>query len=200
MWSVNPPVDANVVMIEAAESYAFYAALVSLSLIVAAISIFLFVRHDTRSSALAAATLCVHPVWTFTNIWYDYGAALRLASTIWIFVGCGALAAALWAVYRHRKTPRETWHLRFTSQSLLMITVIVAIVMVLIGPPIADEIPVSRSLPAVSLMFMVLIALRPRDSRLRDRRPTQVAIPSLPSDDDAGSSTTNEHQESRQAE
>ncbi len=178
MWPANP-IDPQIAMMAAAERYAFYAALLSISLIVASIAVFLFVRNDLRSSALAAATLCVHPLWTVTDAWYDNGATLRLASNIWICVGCVAISAALLAVYRHGANTRGCLNGRFTCRSLLMLAVIVAIILVLVRPPLADEIPVSKSLPALGLMVMLIIALRPSETRHRDERATGIEIPLL---------------------
>ena len=169
--------DPKSVAIAAAEEYAFYAGLVSISLIVAAILIFLLFRSDVRASAVAAATLCVHPLWTVTEVWHDNGATLRLASTVWIFFGCVAIFAALFSVYRRRSMPRGRLNLRFTIMSLLMLASLVAIVLVLVRPPLSDEIPVSRSLPLLGLMVALIIGMAPAKVRPRAKRGVQVTIP-----------------------
>lgn len=176
MWSVNP-IDPYVAMTAAAERYALHAAWVSVPLIVASIAVFFFLRNDLMSSSLAAATLFVHPVWTVTDAWYDNGATLRLASTIWIVVGCVAISSALFAVYRHGIKTRGRWNPRFAIRSLLILTVIVVIILVLTRPPLTEQIPVSRSLPALGLVFSLVIAACSRDGRHQRRRPMQIDIP-----------------------
>lgn len=175
---IGPRPDPTRVAIAAAEEYALHAGLVSISLIAASIAIFLFLRSDLRSSAVAAATLCVHPLWTVTDVGYDNGATLRLASTVWIFFGCVAILAALISVYRHRSVPRGRLNLRFTSMSLLMLAALVAIVLVLVRPPLSDEIPVSRSLPILGLMIALIIVMAPARSRRPSKCPATVDEPS----------------------
>ena len=175
---IGPRPDPKHAAIAAAEEYAFRSGLFSICLILASIAIFLLVRSDLRSSAITAAMLCVHPLWTVTHVWHDNGATLRLASTIWIFFGCVAILAALGSVYRHRSVPRGRLNLRFTSMSLLMLATLVAIVLVLVRPPLSEEIPVARSLPAVGLMFSLVIIMAPARSRRASKRPVQVTIQS----------------------
>lgn len=171
------PVDPVVAMRVAAESYAFYAALVSIPMTLAAIAVFLFARHDLRSASLAAAILCMHPAWTVTETWYDDGATLRLASTAWIVLACVALAVALFSACRHGMKTREHTAMRFTSRSLVMLTTIVAVILVLSRPPISDVVPVSRSLPSVGLTFMLIIALHSPVRRRHRKLPIRIAIP-----------------------
>ncbi len=161
----------------AAESYAFYAALFSIPMTVAAILLFLFARHDLRAVSLAAATLCVHPLWTVTETWHDNGAALRLASTVWIVVACLALVAALFSTYRNGIQTWKRPDLRFTIQSLVILTTAVAILLVLARPPIADVIPASRSVPAVGLAFMLFVAFRSSGQRRRNQLPDRIEVP-----------------------
>jgi peptidoglycan/LPS O-acetylase OafA/YrhL len=176
MWPVNP-IDLEAAMMAAAERYAFYAALVSILLTVAAIGVFLFARQDLRSAALTATTLCVHPAWTVTETWYDDGATLRLASTIWIVLACLILAAALLSAYRHGVRRRSPGHLRFTSRSLGLLTGLAAIVFVLARPPLSDIFPVSRSLPAVGVLMMLIIAVHAPQHRRHRTLPTRITMP-----------------------
>ena len=177
MWPVHPPVDPAVAMRAAAESYAFHAALVSIPMTVAAIAIFLLARHDLRSASLAAAILCVHPAWTVTETWYDNGATLRLASTVCIGISCISVAVAIFFACRHGIKKRERMHLRFTSRSLVMLATVVAVILVLARPPLTNVVPVSRSLPAVGLTFMMLVALH-SPKRWRHRYlPHRIDIP-----------------------
>ncbi len=112
-----------------------------------------------------------------TDTWYDNGEALRLASTIWILIGCIALFASLFAVYRQGIRLRGRLSLRFTSRSVLMLTVVVAMVIVLIRPPLSDAIPVSRSLPALGLFLMAIIALHRPEVMNHIKRPVRIEIP-----------------------
>lgn len=176
MWPISP-VDPIAAAVAAAESYAFYTALASIPLILISIGVFLFVRNEVRASALAAATLCVHPVWTVTETWYDNGLTLRVTSTLWIFVGAAAFFSALLSVRRHGIGRRAWPSLRFTSRSLLGIIAIVAAFLVLTRPPISDLIPVTQSLPAIGLMFMLAIALDAPVAARRRARPTRIEIP-----------------------
>jgi hypothetical protein len=176
MWPFNP-VDPAVAMRAAAESYAFSAALVSIPMTVAAILLFLFARHDLRAVSLAAATLCVHPLWTVTETWYDNGAALRLASTVWIVLACFALFAALFSTYRYGIKAWKLPDLRFTIQSLVILTTAVAILLVLARPPIAHVIPASQSVPAVGLTFMLFVAFRCSGQRRQNQLPDRIEIP-----------------------
>jgi len=170
----SPSPSPTRVAITAAEAYALHTGLVSISLMVAAIAIFLFLRSDLRSSAVAAATLCVHPLWTVTDVGYDNGATLRLASTVWIFFGCVAILAAFISVYRHRSLPRGRLRLRITSMGLLMLVALIAIVLALVRPPLADEIPTSRSLPALGLVFALIIVMASSRFRRPSNRPRDL--------------------------
>jgi hypothetical protein len=161
----------------AAESFAFYAALVSIPMIVAAIALFLFARHDLRSVGLVAATLCVHPLWTVTETWYDNGAGLRLASTVWIVLACLALSAALFSTYRNGIKSWKRPDLRFTIQSLFVLTTAVAILLVVARPPIADVIPASRSVPAIGLTFVLFVAFRCSGQKRQIPLPDRIEIP-----------------------
>jgi len=119
----------------------------------------------------------VHPVWTVTDTWYDNGETLRLASTAWITLGCIAIALALFSVRWLGIERQKRIYFRFTSRSLIMATTVLAVVLVLARTSITDVIPASRSLPAVWLAFMLLIALHSSEHKHRKQIPRQIEIP-----------------------
>lgn len=162
---------------EAAERYAFNAAIFSIPFLLAAILLFLLVRNDLRSCCLASAALCVHPLWTVTDPWYDNGAWLRLASTAWMVVALVATTAAMISVYRHRRAPRPRLNLRITYGSLMVLTVFAAMALALARPPLSEQIPVSRSLPALGMMIAMVVAFQPGGLRHQRERPARVEVP-----------------------
>jgi quinol-cytochrome oxidoreductase complex cytochrome b subunit len=174
---ITSAVDPDQLLITAAQRYALQAGLVSIFLLVAAAAIYFGLRNNLRAVCLTAALLCIQPVWTVTEIHSDLGTTLRVASTIWMFVGCFAFLAALTEVYRHGVEMPRRWIPRVTSRGLLMLIAYAAIVLALTRPPISEEIPVSKSLPALGLLTMLGIAAYPSRQSCRREIRRRIDIP-----------------------
>ncbi len=176
MGTAMGPADPDVLITAAAEHYAFWAAVVSISLIVASAAAWLFLLNSLSCCCLAAIPLFVHPMWTVTSLRHDNGATLRFASTLWVFVACAAISMALIAIYRRGAQVPQRWLPRFTSQFFLILVVLVAITLALTRPPLSDEIPVSRSLPALGVLAMLFIAAFSRKPTHVRKQPVRIHV------------------------
>jgi len=178
MMQVGPRVDPRFAMINAAEDFAFSAALLSISITAISVAAWLVFRRDLRSSALAIAPQCVHPAWFLSNatVWYDDGATLMLASRIWIAFAFIGLFAAMQSVYRNRTKPRKRLKLQITTRGLLVLTFVTAIILVFASPSISDQIPVSQSVAAFGMICMLVIYFYPTAIERRIKRAVRVRL------------------------
>src|SRR5690606_34802309 len=145
--------------------------------IVASAAAWFFLRNSLSCCCLAATPLFVHPMWTVTSVRHDNGATLRFASTLLVFVACAVISMALIAIYRHGVQVPQRWLPRFTSQSFLILVVLVAITLALTRPPLSEEIPVFRSLPALGVLAMLFIAASSRKPTHARNQPVRIHVP-----------------------
>lgn len=169
--------DPNALVIAAAERYAFHAAIFSISLIVASAAMWLFLRNSLSCCCFVATPLFAHPIWTVTWVQHDNGATLRLASTIWIFMACAAMITVAISIYRHGVQLPQSWLPRFTCHSFLILIVLMVVPMALTRPPLSDEIPTARSVPALGILTMLFIGIISWPPRSVRKQPARFQIP-----------------------